>query len=78
MKVVSDKFFLLLVFQGLCMPLLVIGPPRSESYWEKTSSSLPDYLSIENIMILVGIALLFGIYIVIYKQSSQKEDLNLD
>jgi hypothetical protein len=29
-------------------------------------------------MILVGIALLFGIYIVIYKQSSQKEDLNLD
>jgi hypothetical protein len=80
MKVVSDKFFLLLVFLLGTMYAFAgnpDGPPVPSPTGKKKPPPPPGLPIDENIMILVVIALLFGIYI-IYKQSVKRKDLNLD
>lgn len=81
MNVVSDKFFLLLAF--LLGTLYAFagnadGPPVPSPTGKHKKPPPPPGLPIdENIMILVVIALLFGMYI-IYKHSLKRKDLDLD
>jgi hypothetical protein len=80
MKVVSDKFFLLLVFLLGTMYAFAgnaDGPPAPSPTGKKKPPPPPGLPIDENIMILVVIAILFGMYI-IYKHSVKRKDLNLD
>lgn len=67
MKIVVDKFFLLLVFVlGALRGIAADGPPAPNPLGRKKPPSPPGFPIDENSMILVAFALLFGIYI-IYK-----------
>ena len=68
MKVVSDTMY---AFAGNA------GGPPAPSPTGKKPPPPPGLPIDENIMILVVIALLFGMYI-IYKHSVKRKDLNLD